>query len=178
MPATPNGDDWQAYYDDQLDISWTADADINGLMNWADANAWVDNLTVGGKGGWRLPSVDVDGNGTVVDCATASEFDCRDNELAYMFYQNGVNTSTSSPFNNLSSAFYWSETIAQASNPLRVWIFEFENGFLLGDGQELDTHAAWAVYDGNISAVPVPAAVWLFGSGLLGLVGMARRKKI
>ena len=26
-------------------------------------------------------------------------------------------------------------------------------------------------------AVPVPAAVWLFGSGLLGLIGMARRKK-
>jgi len=29
----------------------------------------------------------------------------------------------------------------------------------------------------SYSAVPVPAAVWLFGSGLLGLVGMARRKK-
>ncbi|MCR4347287.1 MAG: VPLPA-CTERM sorting domain-containing protein [Sulfuricaulis sp.] len=27
------------------------------------------------------------------------------------------------------------------------------------------------------AAVPVPAAVWLFGSGLLGLVGIARRKK-
>ena len=27
------------------------------------------------------------------------------------------------------------------------------------------------------TAVPIPAAVWLFGSGLLGLVGMARRKK-
>lgn len=27
------------------------------------------------------------------------------------------------------------------------------------------------------SAVPLPAAVWLFGSGLLGLVGIARRKK-
>jgi hypothetical protein len=26
-------------------------------------------------------------------------------------------------------------------------------------------------------AIPVPAAVWLFGSGLLGLVGVARRKK-
>lgn len=25
--------------------------------------------------------------------------------------------------------------------------------------------------------VPIPAAVWLFGSGLIGLVGMARRKK-
>ena len=28
-----------------------------------------------------------------------------------------------------------------------------------------------------INAVPIPAAVWLFGSGLLGLVGIARRKK-
>ena len=27
------------------------------------------------------------------------------------------------------------------------------------------------------SPVPVPAAVWLFGSGLLGLVGVARRRK-
>ena len=27
------------------------------------------------------------------------------------------------------------------------------------------------------NVVPVPAAVWLFGSGLLGLVGVARRKK-
>src|SRR3989344_1992038 len=27
------------------------------------------------------------------------------------------------------------------------------------------------------NAIPVPAAVWLFGSGLLGLVGIARRKK-
>jgi hypothetical protein len=30
---------------------------------------------------------------------------------------------------------------------------------------------------GWIGTVPVPAAVWLFGSGLLGLVGVARRKK-
>jgi hypothetical protein len=30
---------------------------------------------------------------------------------------------------------------------------------------------------GTMTVVPVPAAVWLFGSGLLGLVGMAGRKK-
>ena len=28
----------------------------------------------------------------------------------------------------------------------------------------------------DVSPVPVPAAVWLFGSGLIGLVGVARRK--
>jgi hypothetical protein len=30
---------------------------------------------------------------------------------------------------------------------------------------------------GGADAVPVPAAVWLFGSGLLGLIGVARRRK-
>jgi len=31
-------------------------------------------------------------------------------------------------------------------------------------------------YSMHITAVPVPAAVWLFGSGLIGLAGIARRK--
>ena len=33
------------------------------------------------------------------------------------------------------------------------------------------TRAVWS------SAVPVPAAIWLFGSGLIGLIGVARIKK-
>ena len=33
------------------------------------------------------------------------------------------------------------------------------------------------VITADIAPVPVPAAVWLFGSGLVGLVGVARRKK-
>lgn len=28
----------------------------------------------------------------------------------------------------------------------------------------------------NISTIPIPPAVWLFGSGLIGLIGLARRK--
>jgi hypothetical protein len=28
-----------------------------------------------------------------------------------------------------------------------------------------------------VSAVPVPAAFWLFGSGLLGMIGIARKRK-
>jgi hypothetical protein len=30
----------------------------------------------------------------------------------------------------------------------------------------------------SVSTVPVPAAVWLFGSGFIGLIGIARRKKL
>jgi len=32
--------------------------------------------------------------------------------------------------------------------------------------------------EGQVSSVPVPAAAWLFGSGLLGLLGVASRKKV
>jgi len=35
---------------------------------------------------------------------------------------------------------------------------------------------SWLVRD-SVSVVPLPASVWLFGSGLLGLAGLARRKK-
>jgi len=37
--------------------------------------------------------------------------------------------------------------------------------------------ASVTVAEAPISAVPVPAAVWLFGSGLIGLLGFAKRKK-
>jgi len=38
------------------------------------------------------------------------------------------------------------------------------------------TGASADSYKLNVGAVRIPAAVWLFGSGLLGLVGVARRK--
>ena len=42
---------------------------------------------------------------------------------------------------------------------------------------ELELEAIADAFGGTPAVVPVPAAVWLFGSGLLGLVGVARRKK-
>jgi len=43
--------------------------------------------------------------------------------------------------------------------------------------QIVNTDAALLNYDFFTTPVPVPAAAWLFGSGLLGLIGFARRKK-
>ena len=46
-----------------------------------------------------------------------------------------------------------------------------------GDGVvQLNSVANFQVESSGVSAVPVPSAVWLFGSGLIGLVGFARRK--
>ena len=42
------------------------------------------------------------------------------------------------------------------------------------DGIRTDFSSAG--FNGGAAVVPVPAAVWLFGSGLLGLIGVARRK--
>ena len=47
-----------------------------------------------------------------------------------------------------------------------------------------NTNATWSfsaesstLYSMSVTTVPVPAAVWLFGSGLIGLFGVARRKE-
>lgn len=45
-----------------------------------------------------------------------------------------------------------------------------------GSNTELTIAGTWDTSSFNVAVVPVPAAIWLFGSGLLGLAGMARRK--
>jgi len=49
-----------------------------------------------------------------------------------------------------------------------------------GSGSDFFGEFVFGAGDGTdavqLSAVPVPAAIWLFGSGLIGLVGLARRK--
>ena len=46
---------------------------------------------------------------------------------------------------------------------------------ILTDGTPSSGSIFWD--NASLTAVPVPAAVWLFGSGLLGLVGVARRRR-
>ena len=91
--------------------------------------------------------------------------------------QTGWDIINIGPFSNLNTfeanGLYWTDTEQDA---FAAWVFGFYGGSQIGYSST-ETAKAWAVYDGDVSAVPVPTAVWLFSSGLLGLVGMARRKK-
>jgi len=51
------------------------------------------------------------------------------------------------------------------------------NSFVGGSNAPLNNSYPFAVDLTVTSVVPVPAAVWLFGSGMLGLIGVARRRK-
>lgn len=173
-------------YDTDLDITWLQDANAgagtpfdngtsttDGTMTWTNARDWAEGLTTGGGTNWRLPSMDVNGDDTIVNCSTDTELACRDNEYGHLFHQDGVTPAAPGLFTNVQSDVYWSGT-ALASNPSFKHVFNFNGGgqFAL-EGSE---RFAWAVHDGNIggAAVPVPASVWLFGSAL-GLLGWMRR---
>ena len=82
---------------------------------------------------------------------------------------NAVANLTGSALANDGSA-----TIVSASSVGAAW------GFFVGTPYteifSLDFSNA-TIVEGGPAAVPVPAAVWLFGSGLVGLAGVARRRK-
>ncbi|MGB5301245.1 MAG: VPLPA-CTERM sorting domain-containing protein, partial [Thiogranum sp.] len=74
-------------------------------------------------------------------------------------------------FDSLPTAQGWSLDTTAGVEEANV--FSVANGVLTMNtlGEDYDVGAMY------FSAVPIPAAAWLFGSGLLGLVGIARRKK-
>lgn len=74
-------------------------------------------------------------------------------------------------FANLGTCSYVNDTIG--GSPMSSPAFQGYNGNFDVMSVHLDNYVATP----QEPVVPIPAAVWLFGSGLLGLVGIARRKK-
>jgi hypothetical protein len=67
-----------------------------------------------------------------------------------------------------------------AASPTQYTSTTFDAGFHPASDFLADLTANNALMisiDGTVSSVPIPAAAWLFGSGLIGLIGVARRRK-
>ena len=95
-----------------------------------------------------------------------------------MSFQNAANNNAADSFFNVSlgeTASYWSNT-ESPYNLNQAWRFNFYSGGQLIRSKTHPGYYAWAVAPGNVAAVPVPAAIWLFGSSIAGLMGLNCRR--
>jgi hypothetical protein len=173
-----------AAYDTVLDITWVTDAGLSGNNSWANQVAWADNLDTLGFDDWRLATISSTSSTTsAFNCNESTAADCANagNELGYMFYHNLGGTAGTSETGmqtvdgvNLTGiqTHYWSGT---EFNSIGALGFLFSNGLQIIDFKVNDGLSGWAVRSGDVGVVPIPAAVWLFGSAL-GLLGWMRRR--
>ena len=61
---------------------------------------------------------------------------------------------------------------------LHIDLFRCSSGSVETSDCDIQQGTDFAPFSHDATYVPVPHAVWLFGSGLLGLAGIARRKKV
>ena len=156
LPASPGGADYQAYYDPNLNITWAADANMNGIENWDKQITWVEELEIGGIGGWRLPSADANEDGIVIDCWGGGVIGCEDNEMGYLYWEEGISPFTPGPFSNIQSDAYWSGTEYDA---LGAWDFTFNSGVTGWDSKFL-SFFAWPVHDGDVEQLVTITGIW------------------
>lgn len=178
------------------------DFTVTGFLNWRGAQAFVGYLNqthYQGFTDWRLPNVNpVNGvnfnHNLSFDGSTDHGWGIisKNSELAYLFnvelqgseagvFQDSANGNVADNFLNVSTS--WSGTEYGVTDPINnPWLYS--DAFLLntanGGAQAISDKNqkmyAWILRTGDVTAVPVPAAAWLFGSTILGFAGLKRRK--
>ena len=180
------------------------DFDANGSTTWLGAKAVINYLNTtnyAGTNQWRLPTITDTG---VPGCDFGfSGSDCGYNvavgsgELARLYYNDlgriagfdtigapqsgygifandGAQTTNGAvgPFTNVRSDAYWSG-IEYVNDAGTAWLFGTSDGVQTFE-PKAGKYFMWAVTPGEITPVPVPAALWLFAPALLGLVSRRR----
>jgi hypothetical protein len=185
-------------YDTTRNITWLANMNANGPMNWNAAVAWADNLVYGGFSDWRLPTLNP------ADTTCSTKFNpgggfpthyygtrCTGGELSGLFvtdlgnkaYESVLNPvgdtaeqiANLALFSNVRTLGYWSGT-AFAPDPGSAWAFGTNVGYQ-GYGAKGDWLFAVAVRPGDVAAsVPEPQTLAL-ALLALGATVVARRRR-
>lgn len=175
----------------------------DGTLSWEDALTWVDQLSYEGYTDWRLASPRLEDPSDICfakDGSCEFGYNTSVGELSHMFYNNlgnlgffDVEGNEQAGYGALNTSFvdgdsgetiellniqegYW---YGEEFGPLTTsaWAFGYSNGYQHGHPKDI-ANWSWAVRDGDVSAVsavPVPAAGWLFISAL-GALAIRKRQ--
>jgi len=174
----------------------------NTPADWSTQKSWasgldsaltinLDGYTVDWENNsWRLPMT-VDGYYIWgYDGSTTAGYTITSSEMGHLYYeelgnlgeydtsgnpQSGYGLKNTGDFDNLVASWYWSGT-EYASVQNNAWNFVMDYGIQNYFYKEVNAYGL-AVRSGQVSAVPVPGAIWLFGTGLAGLSVLKKRKK-
>jgi len=163
----------QAFYDPDNNVTWLGNANVGGIQSWQDATNWAAGLIMGTADQWALPGVTGD-------------------PFGYLYQIRGIRDNAQGPFNNIQSGYYW--TRQNVYDPYAgsnaYWQYSFDNTKPSPTRQFYDnpfnptgTAYAWAMHNGDplqgldVSPVPIPAALWMFATGVIGFFGLSRRNR-
>jgi len=163
----------------------------NGSMSWFAAQAWIKYLnyiSYAGSNMWALPST-VDDPASLTD-GRGSHPAASSSQMAQLFLDglgqnpsSGLKISHNSAYDLFSGALqtaYRSGTEYSIDPDYNYQVWQhMEMGLYQYRENKFGDFWVLAVAPGQVgalSAVPVPGAIWLLGSGLLGVLGLRRRK--
>lgn len=153
-------------------------------------NAYLDEYSGGLAGGLGVCKTLTTGN----QCAPNSDDNVSGSERLILTFDQTVTITDTWFRNGDHGTSFYSDPNSTSDNILGIWIDNiYQGAFPLASLFTLDLTGTTFWFDNisgssaadkvfyisqmNVSAVPVPAAVWLFGSGIAGLIGFGKRKK-
>jgi len=184
--ATYNGTDYNLIYEDDSISGGLVWLDYsNAPDNWDNQVSWASGLggsltvnldplyttDIDWTTGWRLPVMQLDAEGDLVS-----------SEMVHLFNtslgnSSGPGVKNYGDFDGLSDDqwYHWSGT-EKLGTDVSAWAFWFRYGYTAYH-YKIDSYYALAVHPGEVSVIPIPSALWLLGSGLIGIVGVRRKIK-